>query len=185
MPATAKVIVIGAGIGGLAAALRLSHAGLDVTVLEQHSHPGGKIRALPTQAGPADTGPTVLTMRHVFDSLFADVGARTEDHITLDPLTVIARHFWPDGAQLDLKADPGDSADAVAASFGAKSSAEFSDFSARTKSLFDAFEDPMMMTAEPRVADLVRRVLRQPSLIAKMAPQNLRRPHRRCRRDLP
>src|SRR6056297_2413540 len=97
-----QVIVVGAGIGGLSAALRLVHAGHGVTVLDRAAAPGGRMRTLPSPAGPVDTGPTVLTMRPVFEALFADVGEALEDHVTLDPLPVLARHFWDDGTILDL-----------------------------------------------------------------------------------
>ena len=97
-----NAVIVGAGIAGLATAARLAHAGLNVTVLERHSHPGGKMRTLPSPAGPVDTGPTVLTMRPVFEELFADLGERLEDHVTLHRQPLIARHFWPDGSQLDL-----------------------------------------------------------------------------------
>ena len=89
-----KVVIIGAGIGGLAAALRLSHAGFRVSVLEAMATPGGKIRTVPTEAGPVDAGPTVLTMKPVFERLFRDVGLRLEDHVRLSPLPILARHFW-------------------------------------------------------------------------------------------
>ena len=68
------VAIIGAGIGGLAAALRLSHGGCRVTVLERHAGPGGKMRTLPTDAGPVDAGPTVLTMKPVFEALSPMLG---------------------------------------------------------------------------------------------------------------
>ena len=80
--ADSHAIVIGAGIAGLAASARLAHAGLKVTVLERHSAPGGRMRTLPSVAGPIDAGPTVLTMRGVFDDLFRDLGARLDDHVT-------------------------------------------------------------------------------------------------------
>ena len=57
IPDRAHVIVIGGGIAGLAASLRLACAGLRVTLLERHAHLGGKIRTLPSDAGPVDAGP--------------------------------------------------------------------------------------------------------------------------------
>ncbi|MFN4129959.1 MAG: FAD-dependent oxidoreductase, partial [Paracoccaceae bacterium] len=62
------VVIIGAGIGGLAAAIRLAAMGFKVTVVESADTPGGKARALASAAGPVDTGPTVLTMRADLDA---------------------------------------------------------------------------------------------------------------------
>ena len=167
---TARVVIIGAGIGGLATALRLSHQGCAVTVLDTHAAPGGKMRTLPSVAGPVDAGPTVLTMRPVFDALFADVGESLDDHLTLMPLETLARHYWDDGAMLDLMADPDASLANVNAAFGTKAGKEFAAFSARAKRLFDAFDQPMMQAPEPDQRSVTRTVLRQPSLIGDMAP---------------
>ena len=165
-----RAVVVGAGVGGLASAIRLATAGLDVTVLERHNHAGGKIRTLPSAAGPVEAGPTVLTMRHVFDDLFESAGARLEDHVTLIPQSLLARHFWPDGSQLDLHANPDESAAAVRAFAGAKAETEFRTFCARTRTLFSAFDAPMMRAAEPKLSELTRHVLSNPNVIGPMAP---------------
>ncbi|EBA13892.1 1-hydroxycarotenoid 3,4-desaturase CrtD [Roseobacter sp. CCS2] len=165
-----KIVIIGAGIGGLAAALRLSHQGCDVTVLDMHGAPGGKMRTVASDAGPVDAGPTVLTMRPVFEALFADAGETLSDHLTLQPLTTIARHYWDDGATLDLNADPAKSLSNVAAAFGTQAAHEFEAFSARAQRLFKAFDAPMMRTAEPNQMAVTEAVLGQPSLIPDMAP---------------
>ncbi|HCW85029.1 MAG TPA: hypothetical protein DHC76_13625, partial [Rhodobacteraceae bacterium] len=60
------VVIVGAGIGGLSAALRLAHKGVRVTVLERHATCGGKMRTVPSAVGPIDAGPTVLTLKSVF-----------------------------------------------------------------------------------------------------------------------
>ncbi len=165
-----KIVVIGAGVGGLAAALRLSHQGCDVTVLDMHAAPGGKMRTVASDAGPVDAGPTVLTMRPVFEALFADVGEALSDHLTLKPLTTLARHHWDDGTTLDLDADPVQSLDNVTAVFGTRARREFEAFSARAKRLFAAFDGPMMQTAQPSQIAVTKAVLRQPRIIADMAP---------------
>ena len=143
----APVIIVGAGIGGLATALRLVARGMPVTVLEQHGWIGGKIRTLPSAAGPVAAGPTVLTMRHVFDDLFAEAGALLEDHVTLHADPILARHVWADGSQLDLLADPEASIDAIRAFSGARSAKEFRRFHRDTAALFDAMDAPMMQAA--------------------------------------
>ncbi len=165
-----KVVIVGAGIGGLAAALRLSHQGCDVTVLDMHGGPGGKMRTVPSAAGPVDAGPTVLTLRPVFEALFADVGEDLARLLTLEPLETLARHYWDDGAMLDLMADPDQSLRNVISVFGAKAGREFEAFSARSKRLFAAFDAPIMQTAEPDRIAVTKTVMRNPRLIGDMAP---------------
>ncbi|MGI1662247.1 1-hydroxycarotenoid 3,4-desaturase CrtD [Palleronia sp. KMU-117] len=165
-----RIVVIGAGMGGLAAAARLAHAGCDVTVVEAQGYPGGKMRTVDSPAGPVDAGPTVMTMRHVFDALFADCGARLEDAVTLHQEPLLARHFWPDGATLDLYDDVDRSAEAVHGLAGARAEAEFRSFSTRAARLFDAFEAPMMLSPTPRIGGLTAHVMKHPGLIPVMAP---------------
>ncbi len=163
-------VVIGAGIAGLAAALKLAGAGHEVTVLERHETPGGKMRTLPSAAGPVDAGPTVMTMRPVFEALFADVGARLSDHVTLHREEILARHFWSDGSMLDLHADPDMSVEAVHAFAGAKAARQFRAFSDEAARLFDAFDGPMMQNDSPTLGALTAQVLRNPGLIPALAP---------------
>ena len=76
-----NAVVIGAGMGGLGAAIRLAAGGCRVTVIEAADHPGGKARARPTAAGPAAMGPTVLTLRAEVDDLFRLCGTTTEAEV--------------------------------------------------------------------------------------------------------
>jgi 1-hydroxycarotenoid 3,4-desaturase len=163
-------VVIGAGLGGLSAALCLAHAGLDVTVIDRLGTAGGKLRAVPSAAGPVDAGPTVLTLRPVFDALFAAVDARLSDHLDLVPEPVLARHWWPDGSTLDLHADPAASEAAIQDFAGPRAAAEFRAFHQRAGRLYAAFDAPMMQAPDPDPLAVSRAVLRHPSLIADMAP---------------
>lgn len=163
-------VIIGAGIAGLATAIRLSSMGLRVTLLERHAHLGGKIRTTPSAAGPVDAGPTVLTMRHVFDDLFEAAGKRLEDHVHLIPQSTLARHFWSDGSQLDLFANRDESIEAVRAFGGDRLAREFSDFCQRAATLFKAFDAPMMQAAKPTFMALARHVIANPRLIPQMSP---------------
>ncbi|MEO1548987.1 MAG: 1-hydroxycarotenoid 3,4-desaturase CrtD [Pseudomonadota bacterium] len=153
---SAPVAIIGAGLGGLATALRLASRGIPVEVFERAATPGGKMRTLPTPAGPVDAGPTVLTMRWVFDALFAQAGTRLQDHLTLTQDPLIARHYWPDGACLDLHADPSASRHAVKAFAGAKGLADYDRFCARTQALLSAFDAPVIRSPRPDVAGILR-----------------------------
>ena len=168
--AQTRAVVIGAGIGGLSAALRLVHAGLSVTVIDMAEGPGGKMRTRNSVAGPVDIGPTVLTLKSVFETLFHDVGARLSDHVTLIPDDVLARHFWPDGSRLDLFHDHDQSAKAMRDFAGPTAEREFRDFSERARRLYDAFETPVMFAQRPNLAKLTAQVLQNPRLIPAMAP---------------
>ncbi|MCK0167683.1 FAD-dependent oxidoreductase [Jannaschia sp. S6380] len=164
------VMVIGAGIGGIAAALCLAHHGRRVLVLERHGHPGGKIRTLDTPAGPVDSGPTVLTMRDVFEDLFTSVEERLSDHVELTRLPIIARHFWPDGTRLDLTDDAEQNVGHVAAAMGRPAARQFRAMARRASGLFVGFEGPVMQSPQPSITALTARVLRRPRLIRAMAP---------------
>ena len=99
---TAKVAIVGAGIGGLSAALLLANRGLDVVVLERTRKPGGKMREVTVGGAAIDAGPTVFTMRWVFDEMFAEAGASLDDHIRLRKTDLLARHAWSPDQRLDL-----------------------------------------------------------------------------------
>ncbi|ABD53100.1 1-hydroxycarotenoid 3,4-desaturase CrtD [Jannaschia sp. CCS1] len=165
-----NAVVIGAGIGGLSAALRLAARGVRVTVVEMADAPGGKIRTAPSAAGPVDIGPTVLTMRPVFEALFADVGERLADHVTLHKDPLLARHFWRDGSTLDLYDDPDASIAAVHAFAGSKAARQFQRFASSAKQLYEAFDGPIMQSAAPALLPLTAHVLKNPKLIPAMMP---------------
>lgn len=164
------IAVIGAGFGGLAAALRLAAAGRRVVVFDAGAAPGGKARALPSDAGPVQAGPTVLTLRDVFDDLFAVAGARLQDHVALDPLPVLARHVWSDGSLLDLHADPEANAAALRAFGGARAEAEFRAFGAHTAALRRAFEGAVMRAPRPLPGAILRAALANPALWPALMP---------------
>ena len=96
------IIIIGAGIGGLATAIRLAAAGEKVVVLEQNSTVGGKMGQLAEGGFRWDTGPSVITMRHVLQDLFAAAGRQLDDYLTLLPVDPLTRYFYPDGTVLDV-----------------------------------------------------------------------------------
>jgi len=166
----AEIVIVGAGIAGLSAALLLSARGHDVLLLEAMAHPGGRIRTVPTVAGPADTGPTVLTLRPVFEALFAAAGERLEDHVTMNRLDVLARHYWQDGTCFDLLADPDAMIAETGRVFGPRAATDMAAFHARATRLFDAFDGPMMQAAHPSQMALAASVIAKPSLIRDMAP---------------
>ena len=114
------VVVVGAGVGGLASAIRLASRGIRVTVLERQATPGGKMRQLSPGGQPVDSGPTVFTMRGVLEEIFQEAGADLGTWLALRPLPVLARHAWGSEQRLDLFADARRSADAIGAFAGAR-----------------------------------------------------------------
>jgi phytoene desaturase len=99
------VAIIGAGIGGLSAAIHLAAAGKRVAVYEQNAQVGGKMGQIQQDGFRWDTGPSVITMRPVFEALFAAAGRRLDDYLTLLPVEPLTRYFYPDGARLDATRD--------------------------------------------------------------------------------
>ncbi|MBU8546158.1 MULTISPECIES: phytoene desaturase family protein [Roseomonadaceae] len=143
------VLVVGAGVGGLAAAIHLAAAGRPVLVLERAAAPGGRIRRLHPGGLAVDAGPAVLTLLPVFQALFAAGGARLEDHLMLRPLAVLGRHIWPDGQQLDLLADRRAAEDAIGDFAGPAAARGFRDFMARATRCHDALEAPFLTAQRP------------------------------------
>ena len=116
---TDRVVIVGAGLAGLSAALRLVGAGREVTVLEREPIPGGRngLLEVPSPGGDGtyrfDTGPTVLTMPDLIADALDCVGEKLEDWLELEPVDPLYRAFYPDGSTLDVKADVGEMAEEV------------------------------------------------------------------------
>jgi phytoene desaturase len=102
---TDHVVVVGAGLAGLSAALHLAGRGRAVTVVERGRHPGGRVGRLDVEGYRLDTGPTVLTMPDIIDDTFAAVGESTEDRLQLSPVTPAYRASFADGSGLDVHTD--------------------------------------------------------------------------------
>ncbi len=157
-PAAPQVVVVGAGIGGLVTALLLTARGLRVTLLEAAATPGGKMRHVEVGGRPIDAGPTVLTMRWVFEHIFGLVGAELRDHVALEPLQVLARHAWgedPEHDRLDLLADHRASSDAIARFAGPAEARRFEAFCAEARKVYRTLEGPYIRSPRPSVAGMV------------------------------
>ncbi len=102
---TDHVVVVGAGLGGLSAALRLVGSGRQVTVLERESLPGGRAGLLEVDGFRFDTGPSVLTMPDLIADALDCVGEPLEDWLELHPVAPLYRAFYPDGSTLDVHSD--------------------------------------------------------------------------------
>lgn len=152
----AHVVVVGAGVGGLTAAAVLASRGARVTVLERAARVGGKMRQVTVAGRPVDAGPTVLTMRHVFEAVFEAAGERLEDHVSLRASEVIARHARPDGARLDLFADLERSVDAIGRLSGPVDAKGYRAFCDYTAKIHESVEGPFMRAQRPTLTSVLR-----------------------------
>ena len=117
---TDHVVVVGAGLAGLSAALRLAGAGRKVTVVERESVPGGRNGLLKKSGYSFDTGPSVLTMPDLISDALACVGEDIKDWLDLVPLKPLYRAFYDDGSQLDVHADTNQMQAEIAKTISAK-----------------------------------------------------------------
>ena len=97
-----QIIVIGAGLGGLSAAISLRQAGYDVEVFERNAQVGGKVNLHKEGGYTFDLGPSILTLPHIFERLFERSGRPMSDYFTIRPVRPHWRNFFPDGTAIDL-----------------------------------------------------------------------------------
>ena len=100
-----SVIVIGAGIGGIAAAAHLARRGVGVTVLEKNSHPGGRCDRFSHEGHTFDSGPTLLVMPLLYEAEFAALGASMREMLALQRIDPTYHLVFDDGSQLNLTSD--------------------------------------------------------------------------------
>ena len=164
-------MVVGAGVGGLVAALQLAQKNLSVTLIEAADAPGGKMRELIVDGAPIDSGPTVFTMRWVFEQIYANAGVRLDDALTLTALPVLARHAWGPDERMDLFADPGHSRDAIAKFAGAAEAARFVQFCKQARAVYDTLEGPFIRSQSPSLMRMAGDLgLRGLSVLASLGP---------------
>jgi diapolycopene oxygenase len=97
-----KIIVIGAGLGGLSAAISLRQSAYDIEIFERNGQIGGKLNLHKESGYTFDLGPSILTLPHIFERLFARSGRRMSDYFTIRRVRPHWRNFFPDGTTLDL-----------------------------------------------------------------------------------
>ena len=171
MTPNARVIVVGGGVGGLVAAALLSHQGVRVTLLERAAALGGKLRQAEVDRQAIDVGPTVFTLRPLFEAVFDACGESLAALLPLRPLPLLARHAWADGATLDLPADLEAAVDAIGAFAGATAAAGYRGYAERARRIHDALEPTYMRASRPMPWTLLARAgLRGLPGLAQIAP---------------
>jgi 1-hydroxycarotenoid 3,4-desaturase len=160
-----RVIVIGAGMGGLAAAIDLARQDVAVTLIERHDVVGGRMHQRRVDGVPIDSGPTVITMRWVFEDLFDAAGLDLGRFVDLRALPVIARHAWSADERLDLFADHRQSVDAIARFSSPAEARRFEAFCAEAARVYRTLEGAYIRSQRPSLlsmgADLGLRGLTQ------------------------
>jgi len=152
-----RVLVVGAGLGGLAAAAHLVGRGFDVTVLERDERPGGRAGVVERDGFRLDNGPTVLTMPDLLAETFAAAGADLRDHVTLRPVDPMYRAVYADGSVLHVRHGREAMTEELRSFAGPGAAASFGRFADWLTELYE-LEMPNFIDADfDSVADLVRR----------------------------
>lgn len=149
------VVVIGAGIGGLAAAALLGKEGHRVTVYERNTRVGGKMNEIKTEGFRFDTGPSLLTMPELLRDLFKRCGADMADYLELVPVEPLCRYFYRDGTILDSYHDRSKALEEIRriAPGDAKAYADFLDYASR---LYEKTSGSFLFNPLFDISDLAR-----------------------------
>ncbi|GAB2683204.1 phytoene desaturase family protein [Thalassiella azotivora] len=140
-----RVVVVGAGLGGLACAVRLAAAGHDVTVLEKEPATGGKLGWFSRDGFSFDTGPSLLTLPAVYRDLFANTGTPLEEHVDLVEVDPACHYRFADGTELDVpNGGRARLKRALDDALGDGAGQQWLDFLTRAGRIWDATRDPFL-----------------------------------------
>jgi phytoene desaturase len=185
-----RVVVVGAGVGGLAAAARLAALGHDVELVEQAETVGGKLGRYERDGFVFDTGPSLLTLPATFRDLFMKTRKHRrdpafDDAVELVPLDPVARYRFADGTLLDLPGgDLPQIRAAIDAALGAGAGDDWLHLLAHAERVWDVTRRPFVESALDGPSTLLRLAARQPGDLLTVAPwRSLRDVGRRHLRD--
>ena len=152
-----KIIVVGAGLGGLAAAARLARSGFEVEIFERSSIVGGKCRTEWFGDYAFDTGPTLVTLPAVFKDLFKKSGGRLERELTLSPVDPAFHYSFADGSTLDFpNLDLPKILTAIDSSFGKRAGNEWHNLMQRAEAMWDISRTPFIESEVPRLSSFLK-----------------------------
>jgi len=132
----AKIAIVGAGMGGLSAAVSLAAKGHSIHVFEAASQPGGKAGTVTVDGCTFDTGPSILTLPHVAEELFQSAGRSLNDSIELVQPSPAFRYTYTDGTRLDVHHSLAETMDSVGETLGKKAKADFERFMAKAAQIW-------------------------------------------------
>lgn len=134
-----RIVVIGAGLGGLSAAISLASEGFQVELIEKNDKVGGKLNIMVKDGFTFDLGPSILTMPHIFEALFTRAGKNMADYVSIEKVSPHWRNFFEDGTTIDLTPDP-EAQRQELDKLGPNTAEEFANFMAYSKQLSDETE---------------------------------------------
>ena len=165
-----RVVVIGAGLGGLVVAARLARLGHQVILCEQRESVGGKLGTVSEQGFSWDTGPSLLTMPQVFSEFFLATGDPLDREVTLRPLDPLTRYFFADGSSVDASSDIDQHCAALDNAFGDGRGAEWRALYQRAGQIFAASRGPFLESPLAGMRSLARLAVHSPRDIRTIAP---------------
>jgi phytoene desaturase len=151
-----RVVVIGAGLGGLSAAAHLSRDGHEVIVVERDDRPGGRAGMIESDGFRLDNGPTVLTMPNLLRDVFEAAGAEMDDHVTIRPVDPMYRAVYADGSVLHVRHGREAMTEEIRAFANAKEAEAFGRFCDWLADLYRAEMSSFIDTNFDSVIDLVK-----------------------------
>ncbi len=131
------MVIVGAGLAGLSTAIHLAAAGRHVTVFERDATAGGRAGQWESDGYRFDTGPTVVTMPDLLESVFAVVGEKMSDYLTLEQLDPAYRSYFPDGSTIDIRSTPAATAEEIATTISPAEAVRFEAFAQFARKLYD------------------------------------------------
>jgi len=167
---THDAIIVGAGAGGLSAAITLAASGLRVLVLEAQGGPGGKAGVAEVDGVAFDTGPSVLTLPHVFAQLIASSGLDPARELRLRRASPSFRYLYPDGVSVDVHHELDDTLASVRASLGSEAAEDLDAFMRYAARIWDAAAPVFVFGPAPDVTGILGRGLAALSAVAKIDP---------------
>lgn len=183
-----EVLIVGAGIGGLTAAVALTAQGLPVRVLEAADRPGGKAGSVELDGVRVETGPSVLTLPEVFGDVVARAGLRLDDVVSLRRLDPGFRYRYTDGCVIDVAHDAERTLEEIRSTLGPRAEAELASFLAYSRQIWEAAAPHFVLGAAPTWAAMAGLAVRHPRALLAVDPmrsmvagidRHVREPHLR------
>lgn len=165
-----SVGIIGGGLGGLTAALRLAKNGFKVSLFEKNQKLGGKMNQVILNNYRFDTGPSLLTMPFVIDELFYYLGLDRKQYLDFEPIDPVCRYFWSDGTQLTAHTEMNKMRKAIS-TISTEDAANFKDFLLYTRRIWELTADVFLYTPVHETRKLLnRRILKKIFRIGEIDP---------------